>query len=89
VGTTNTCTQNLIERIMPYHPLTDKLLMQNNRYHIVKDVEDYLSRYASHSGIRLIGFYNPSKYGFRNEDFYNGMHSRKVVPCKIIKDELC
>lgn len=74
--------------LLPYNPISYKLLIQHKDYKIIQDVELYLNRFAVNHNIRLLGSYNPEKYNFKVEDFFDAYHPYEVVSRKILKDYL-
>ncbi|MDD2369685.1 MAG: hypothetical protein PHQ90_10310 [Sulfuricurvum sp.] len=69
----------------PYHPIVYDYISKNIKYHNVLNVEDYLNNFAHHHKIKIVGSYNPHKYGLTSKDFTDGMHSKSYVSAKILK----
>lgn len=59
----------------PYHPFVYDYVASNPKYKIIIEVENYLAKFAYENNILLLGSYNPKKYNFTNDDFFDGMHS--------------
>ncbi|MBN2963367.1 hypothetical protein JWV37_01110 [Sulfurospirillum sp. T05] len=70
----------------PYNPYTYDILVEKKEYQIINEVELFLSSLANKYNIKIIGSYNPHKYGFTNEDFFDGMHSLDSVYIILFKD---
>ena len=69
--------------LSPYHPITYSLLVKNQKYKIIMDVEIYLRNIASTHRIKIAGSYNPENYHFASIDFTDGMHSKDIVMKKL------
>jgi len=67
----------------PYNPITYDLLLESNKYNIILKAEKYLINFAKLNDLDLKGSYNPHKYEFSNEDFFDGVHGRDRVFKKI------
>lgn len=65
--------------LFPYNPITYDLLINNPKYDIIVDVEDFLIDYAKKENIQLLGSYNPYINDFKVNDFSDGMHSLESV----------
>lgn len=62
--------------ITPFHPLTYSILMRNDAYTIIGDVEAYFRKVADANNITLYGSFDPDRCGFINTDFYDAVHSK-------------
>ncbi|HZF69960.1 hypothetical protein [Sulfuricurvum sp.] len=72
--------------IPPYHPIVYDYISNNHKYHNVLKVEEYLNAFAFHHKIKILGSYNPYKYGLTSKDFTDGMHSKSYVSAIIFKN---
>ena len=61
----------------PYHPVAYELLINNDKYCIIVDVEEYFRNLAKKKNIPIYGSYNPSRLDCVAEDFLDGMHVRR------------
>lgn len=77
---------NIYFYLAPYNPYTYDILIADKKYKIINDIELYLIHVATKFNIKLIGSYNPHKYGFTNKDFFDGMHSLDTVYNKLFKN---
>jgi hypothetical protein len=75
----------IIIYLPPYHPVTYNLLMHKPQYYIVDSVENYFRKIAKEKDISVIGSYNPVSIGFKDADFYDGMHAREEAVNKLFK----
>lgn len=74
--------------LMPYHPIVWKRIKTDKDYAMVQECEDMVWNFCSENNLPLIGNYNPDKSGFRENDFFDGMHlNRKAIAvfCQKIK----
>ncbi len=65
---------NVILYLPPYNPISYDLLLKNEKYSIINQVENYLLSFSEKYDIKLIGSYNPHKYNFSYKDFIDGDH---------------
>jgi len=72
--------------LFPYNPISYKLLVKNENYAIIQDVEAYLNKFSKDNDIELLSSYNPDKYNFKNRDFKDGMHGLESVSETIFKE---
>ena len=72
----------------PYNPITYDLLLESNKYNIILKAEKYLINFAKLNDLDLKGSYNPHKYEFSNEDFFDGVHGSDRVFKKIFQPVL-
>ena len=68
--------------------ITYDLLLESNKYNIILTAEKYLINFAKLNDLDLKGSYNPHKYEFSNEDFFDGVHGRDRVFKKIFQPVL-
>ena len=69
----------------PYNPISYDLLIESDNYNYITIAEKYLIDLANNNDFDLKGSYNPHKYGFGNEDFFDGVHGRDQVIKKIFQ----
>jgi len=69
----------------PYNPIAYDLLIENEKYKHILIAEKYLIDFAKLNDINIMGSYNPNKYNFSNEDFFDAVHGRDHVPQEIFK----
>jgi len=74
---------NIYFYLPPYNPYTYDILVSDDKYKIINNVELYLNYFSSKHNIILIGSYNPHKHGFSNESFFDAMHSLDSVYIKL------
>lgn len=79
---------NLYFYLTPYNPITYDILVSNEKYKIIKKVEDYLQNFAKQKNIKLVGSYNPHNYNLKYSDFFDGMHSLDIAYEIICRDLL-
>ncbi|MFW5737140.1 MAG: hypothetical protein ACOCXB_07325 [Halanaerobium sp.] len=72
--------------LAPYHPLVYDYLEDNERYHIIYQVEEYLREFAEKNDIKVVGDYSPYDLDLGPEDFHDGMHPRESVMEDIFSD---
>lgn len=68
----------------PYHPIVYSYLSNNQKYEMMNTAEKYIKNFAIKRKIKVCGSYDPSIFGFTNEDFTDGMHGKKIVAEKIL-----
>ena len=69
--------------LTPYHPISYDILSKDEKYKHINIVEEYLIKFSTSKNIELKGSYNPHKYNFKNNDFFDGMHGQDTVAKKI------
>jgi hypothetical protein len=69
----------------PYNPITYDLLLESNKYNMILTAEKYLINFAKLNNLNIKGSYNPHKYEFTNDDFFDGVHGRDRVFKKIFE----
>jgi hypothetical protein len=62
--------------LTPFHPATYGVLMANDAYRIIADVETYYREYAKAHQVPIYGSFDPAVCGFINTDFYDAVHSK-------------
>jgi len=70
----------------PYNPISYDILSQEKKYKIIDNIENYIRDFAAKKQIIIKGSYNPHKYKFKVNDFFDGMHGHEIVP-KVIFQE--
>ena len=63
----------------PFHAFAYRSCYENSKYAITLKVEEYIRHVARRDNITVIGSFNPSGYGFKGEDFYDGHHGHEIV----------
>jgi len=63
----------------PFHGAAYRSCFTNPKYGVVPQIETYLRNFAAQRGITVIGSYDPARYGFRGEDFFDGTHGHDIV----------
>jgi hypothetical protein len=63
----------------PFHAIAYRSCFANPKYKAVLEIETYLRDFAERSGITVIGSYDPARYGFKGEDFFDGTHGHDIV----------
>ncbi|MDQ1256201.1 MAG: hypothetical protein QG656_797 [Candidatus Hydrogenedentes bacterium] len=64
----------------PYHPVSYRLMMENDTYRIAGEVQRYYEDFAVAHGIPVYGSYDPAACGFTADDFYDAAHcSREAL----------
>jgi hypothetical protein len=58
----------------PYHPRTYAMLVNSERYRIIRDIQSYFEVVAHKNDISLIGSYNPADLKLSEMDFSDGSH---------------
>ncbi|MFN2340043.1 MAG: hypothetical protein ABR547_02065 [Halanaerobium sp.] len=74
---------DLVFYLAPYHPLVFDYLDQNERYHIIYEVEEYIREFAEKNDIKVVGNYSPYELNLDKGDFHDGMHPKEAVMGKI------
>jgi hypothetical protein len=69
----------------PYHPVAYELLMDEESYRIIDDVENYIRNIAAERGIQVCGSYDPGMYKLEGTDFVDGMHLHRNSMAKIFR----
>lgn len=72
--------------LIPFHPIAYKLFNDNPRYRIVITIEDMLRDFAQRNRIKLIGPYDPRRYGLTGKDFFDNTHGHETVVQKVIQE---
>ena len=72
----------------PYNPIAYDLLIDSGKYNHILIAEKYLIDFAKLNDIDLRGSYNPHRYNFANEDFFDAVHGRDRVTEEIFKSLL-
>lgn len=72
----------------PYHPAAYQRLIEQPKFRILLDVEDYFRRFAAARGIVVHGSYDPVPCGLDESDFTDSMHTtrraiEKAFPCLV------
>lgn len=70
----------------PYHPLVYEMIKMDPRYHQVLKVEKML---RAMEGVVVVGSYDPAECGYRNEDFYDGIHPKSLAAIVESLNEEC
>lgn len=78
---------NVIFFLAPYHPIAYDLLVKNEDYQIITQVELHLRELAVKHNIDIKGSYNPHLDNFLNEDFIDAAHANENVIKKIFENE--
>lgn len=68
--------------LSPYHPKVYEIFMKSKKYKINK-IEEYIIKMAEQKKIKILGSYNPEKYGLSEAEFYDGVHPKKPAIHKI------
>ena len=63
----------------PFHAAAYRSCFTNPKYEVVPQIEAYLRKFAADNGITVIGSYDPARYGFKGEDFFDGTHGHDIV----------
>lgn len=63
----------------PLEPSVYLSCVENPKYAITLRIEEYLRDLARRKSITVVGSYDPSPYGFRGEDFFDGHHGYENV----------
>jgi len=71
--------------LIPFHPVAYKLFNDNPRYRIVITIEDMLRDFAQRNKIKLIGSYDPRRYGLTGRDFFDNTHGHEIVVQKAMQ----
>lgn len=79
---------NVYFYLTPYHPTTYDILISQEKYKIINEVEIYVKEFAKQNNIKLAGSYNPHNLNLKNEHFFDGMHSLDIAYEIIFKDLL-
>ncbi|MGI6723818.1 MAG: hypothetical protein ACOX39_05520 [Arcobacteraceae bacterium] len=79
---------NIYFYLTPYNPITYDILMQNEKYKIINQAEEYIINFSKQNNIKIVGSFNPHNYNLTNEDFFDGMHSLDIAYEKIFKNLL-
>ena len=79
---------NLYFYLTPYHPTTYDILISQEKYKIINEVEIYVKEFAKQNNIKVVGSYNPHLLNLKNEHFFDGMHSLDIAYEIIFKDLL-
>lgn len=78
---------NIVLFLAPYHPIAYDLLVQNENYKILTEVELYIRELAIKHSVDIKGSYNPHLYNLLNEDFLDGWHANESVIKNIFESE--
>lgn len=76
----------LIFYLPPYHPLVFDYLEENERYHIIFEVEKYIRDVAAKNKIKVVGDYDPAELDLDKNDFHDGMHPKESVMAKLFSN---
>jgi hypothetical protein len=79
---------NVYFYLTPYHPTTYDILISQEKYKIINEVEIYVKEFAKQNNIKVVGSYNPHLLNLKNEHFFDGMHSLDIAYEIIFKDLL-
>ena len=79
---------NVYFYLTPYHPTTYDILISQEKYKIINEVEIYVKEFAKQNNIKVVGSYNPHLLNLKNEHFFDGMHSLDEAYEIIFKDLL-
>jgi len=77
---------NITIVLPPIHPNIYKIVTKELNYNILDNVTQYIYNFSRSNGINVIGSYDPSLYGFKNADFFDGMHGHENVMKKITNE---
>jgi hypothetical protein len=72
--------------LLPFHPVAYKLFNDNPKYKIVITIEDQLRDFARSNDMKLIGSYDPMKYGLTGRDFFDNTHGHEIVAQRVMKE---
>lgn len=76
----------LVFYLAPYHPLVFDYLDDNEKYHIIYQVEEYIREFAAKNKIEVVGDYSPYELNLDQGDFHDGMHPKENVMEEIFSD---
>ena len=79
---------NVYFYLTPYHPTTYDILISQEKYKIINEVEIYVKEFAKQNNIKVVGSYNPHLLNLKNEHFFDGMHTLDIAYEIIFKDLL-
>ena len=69
----------------PFHPDAYQACKDNPNYRMTLEVEAYLRALARAEGFAVIGSFDPEKYGFRGDEFFDGIHGHDMVMQKLFQ----
>ena len=69
----------------PLHPDAYRTCLKDPKYSITIKVEEYLRQLARDNGFAVIGSFDPGKYGFGAEDFFDEIHGHESVMKKLFE----
>ena len=72
--------------LIPFHPVAYKLFNDSSRYRIVLTIEDMLRDFAQRNKMKLIGSYDPKRYGLTGKDFFDDTHGHETVVQKVVQE---
>lgn len=61
----------------PYHPAGYQRLIEQPKFRIIMDAENYFRRFAASHGIEVYGSYDPAPCGLNESDFSDMMHTKR------------
>jgi hypothetical protein len=76
---------NVVLLLPPIHPDAYRAWLQNPRFRITLQVETYLRELARRNNFKVIGSFDPSHYGFTNNDFSDAIHGHENVMKKLFE----
>jgi len=72
--------------LIPFHPVVYKLFNDNPHYRLVITIEDMLRDFTRRNKIKLIGSYDPRRYGPPGMDFFDNTHGHETVVQKVMQE---
>ena len=70
----------------PLHPDAYQICLRDPKYGITLKIEAYLRQFARDNDITVIGSFDPSKYGFKAQDFSDMIHGHEHVMQKLFEN---
>ncbi len=70
----------------PLHPASYRACKENPTYGITLRVEAYLRDLGRAENITVVGSFDPERYGFKGEEFFDGHHGHDIVMKRLFED---
>jgi len=78
----------LVFYLAPFHPKFYELMISDDKYEIVEDVEIYFRQLAKNYAIPVVGSFDPVRLSLSENDFYDGMHLKRSATENLFRTQL-
>lgn len=72
--------------LIPYHPATYPRMVGSRGYGLIPQVEQYFRSVAAKKHIDVVGSYDPTRLGCREDEFFDGVHPKDSCMDRIFRE---